>query len=56
MVDATKVVADSATDYRKGDCGDLRNGRDVAVTGTVLADRTMKATRIEIKKNDKDEN
>jgi hypothetical protein len=46
----TRIVADSSTDYRKGDCEDLRNGREVVVTGTVEPDHTVYATRIELKK------
>jgi hypothetical protein len=56
VIEATKVVADSATDFKKGNCGDLRDGRDVSVTGTVQADHTMKAMQIEINKTDNDDN
>jgi hypothetical protein len=52
MIRTTTIVADSSTDYSNGDCGDLRIGGDVAVTGTVQSDRTVHATRIEIKRND----
>jgi len=50
VVKTTTVVADGATEYHKGDCDDLRNGRNASVTGTVQLDRTLHATEIEIKK------
>jgi len=50
VVRATMVVADSSTEYRKGDCGDLRNRVDVTVTGTVQPNQSVLATRIELKK------
>ena len=49
-VQSTAVLADRDTEYKKGDCSDLRNGRDVTVTGTVLSTGAVHATRIEIKK------
>jgi hypothetical protein len=51
VVHATKVVAGSSTEYRKGDCGDLRNRADVTVTGTVQPNQSLLATRIELKKS-----
>ena len=48
-IHATLIVADSATGYKKGNCDDLRNRRDVAVTGVVQPNQTLLATRIELK-------
>jgi hypothetical protein len=50
VINTMTIVADSNTEYRKGNCSDLGNGRDVVVTGTVQLDRTLQATRIELKK------
>jgi hypothetical protein len=51
IIRTTTIVADSSTDYGNGDCGNLGIRRDVAVTGTVQTDRTVRATRIESTKN-----
>ena len=50
VVHSTMVVANSSTEYRKGNCGDLRNRSDVTVTGTVQPNQSLLATRIELKK------
>jgi len=50
VVQTTIVVADSDTTYSKGGCKDLRILLEVSVTGTVQPDHTVKATRIELKK------
>jgi hypothetical protein len=47
FVDGTHVVADRSTDYKKGKCGDVRNGRKVKVTG-VKTNNVVQATTIEI--------
>jgi uncharacterized protein DUF5666/all-beta uncharacterized protein len=44
------VAADGSTEYRKGDCGDVDNGRRVAVTGTVQPDGTVQATIVQLNK------
>jgi hypothetical protein len=41
------VLTWSGTEYRKLQCSDLRNGRDVDVKGTVQADGSVFAIRIE---------
>jgi hypothetical protein len=51
IIRTTTIVADSSTDYVNGDCGDLGVQRAVAVTGTVQANGTVHATRIESKTN-----
>jgi hypothetical protein len=47
-IGTTTIAADSSTGYGNGDCGDLRLGRDVAVTGTVQPDHTVRAMHIEL--------
>jgi hypothetical protein len=51
IIRTTTIIADSSTDYGNGDCGDLGVQRAVAVTGTVQANGTVHATRIESKTN-----
>jgi hypothetical protein len=53
-IKSTKIVADGSTGYRNGDCGKVRNGRGVTVTGTVQADQSVRATRIDIDQNNDD--
>jgi hypothetical protein len=50
VVKLITIKADSNTDFKKGDCKDLRVGLGVSVTGTVQPDRTVKATLVEIDK------
>jgi hypothetical protein len=52
LVDGTQVAADGSTDYKKGNCGDVTNGRGVKVDG-VLSGVVVRATKIELQK-DKD--
>jgi len=41
------VVTDKSTDYsKKSDCGDVRNGRDVSVSGVTQSNGTVRATKI----------
>jgi hypothetical protein len=47
VVRGEQIRATSATDFRRMDCGDLRNGWDVDVRGVVENDGTILATRIE---------
>src|SRR5262245_6087692 len=42
------VAADGSTEYRKSDCNDVRNGRDVSVRGVTDANSRVYATRIEV--------
>jgi|KBSMisStaDraftv2_1062788.scaffolds.fasta_scaffold84729_2 hypothetical protein len=46
------VVADDSTDFRKGKCGDLRNGRTASGTGVLQPNGVIKATQIESDKKD----
>ncbi len=56
VVHTTIVVADGDTSYSKGACKDLRILLEVSVTGTVQPDHTVKATRIEIKNKNNNDN
>jgi hypothetical protein len=38
------------TDYRKGDCNDVRNGADVDVEGVEMSDGRVRADMVTIKK------
>jgi hypothetical protein len=44
------VAADGSTDFSKGNCGDLQNGRLVTVTGTIQTSGIVVATVIALKK------
>jgi hypothetical protein len=46
----TSIVADQATGYRNGSCGDLRAGRSVTVTGTTEPHETVNAVSIDLGK------
>jgi len=48
-VSSTSVFAISSTGYSGGQCSDLKNGKNVTVTGTVQADRRVLATLITVK-------
>ena len=50
VVKTTAIVVNSSTDFRRGQCSDLRAGVDVSVTGTMQSDDKILATRIEFKK------
>ena len=50
-LEGQRVVADRSTDYRKGDCKDVTNGRSMSVTGLQPGD-SVRATRIELEKKD----
>jgi hypothetical protein len=49
-VDGMGVAADGSTDFSKGNCGDLQNGRLVTVTGTIQTSGIVVATVIALKK------
>ena len=44
------VTTSSATDFRKGNCSDVRNGRDVKVRGYKQPSGTLAAVRVELAK------
>jgi Domain of unknown function (DUF5666) len=52
VVDGERVAADGSTEYRKGKCGDVDNGREVKVEG--LKTDVVHATKIELEKDDDD--
>ena len=47
------IVADGSTDYNKSNCSDLRQGREVKGEGLTQLIGTIRATKIEVKKDDK---
>jgi hypothetical protein len=53
FVDGERVAADSSTEYKKGKCGDVANGRELKVEG-VKSD-LVHATKIEVEKDDDDD-
>ena len=44
------VVTSSATDFSGGNCRDLRDDRQVTVTGVLESATTLRATKVAIKK------
>jgi hypothetical protein len=48
------VVTDRSTDFKKGKCNDLRQGREVSGEGLTLANGMIRATEVQFKKNDND--
>jgi hypothetical protein len=42
------VVTDRSTDFKKSDCGDVRNGRGVSGSGVMQSNGTVRATKIEV--------
>ena len=42
------VVTDRSTDFKKSDCGDVRNGRDVSGSGVTQSNGTVRATKIAV--------
>jgi hypothetical protein len=42
------VVADRGTDYKKSNCGDVRDGRQVTVNGVIQPNGNVYATRLEV--------
>ncbi|MCU1381403.1 MAG: hypothetical protein JWL71_100 [Acidobacteria bacterium] len=51
-VGGTTIVADGATDFKKTDCEELRNGRSASGEGVMQPNGTIKATQIQVKKHD----
>jgi hypothetical protein len=54
LVDLTLVTTNSSTDFKKGNCGDLRTGRDVDVDAVRTGD-LVRATKVEFKKDKHDD-
>jgi uncharacterized protein DUF5666 len=51
-VDGTTIATDESTDYKKAECGDLRNGEPVSGHGTAQRNGTVLAAEIKVKKHD----
>ena len=51
LVGIQQVVTDSSTDYKRGNCTDLRTGRVVKVEG-LRTSGVVRATKIELKRDD----
>ena len=49
-VDGLTVETDLLTDFKKSNCGDLRDGRSVSGEGVTRSDGTIRATEIQVKK------
>jgi Domain of unknown function (DUF5666) len=54
VVKTTTIIVTAATDFKNGDCGDLRSGVDVTLTGTIQADQSVVASRVQFKKKQHD--
>jgi len=50
-IDGKVVMTDSATDYSKGKCEDLRRGKDVRGSGVVQPNGSVRATSIRFEKD-----
>jgi hypothetical protein len=50
VVKATTIVVNPATDFKRGDCSDLRSGVDLSVTGTKQPDQSVLATTVQFRK------
>jgi hypothetical protein len=49
-----RITADNSTDFNKSKCGDLRDGRSASGHGVLQLTGTIKATQIEVRKDDHD--
>lgn len=45
----TTVTTDASTGYKHGSCGDLRDGRDISISGVTEGILTVRATSIDLK-------
>ena len=50
VVKTTTIIVNTSTDFKNGDCADLKAGVDVTVTGTMQADLKVLATKVQFKK------
>jgi hypothetical protein len=55
VVRSVTVVTDRSTDYKRGDCKDLKEDRSVTVEGFMNPNGSIRATFIELSKGDKDD-
>jgi hypothetical protein len=51
VVKKTTIIVNSATDFRRGDCSDLRTGVELSITGTRQPDQSILATTVQFRKN-----
>ena len=49
------IVVDRSTDFKKSDCGDVRDGRTVSGAGRTQANGTVRATDLRVKQDDDDD-
>ena len=54
VLKTTTIIANPATNFKRGNCSDLRSGVDVSVTGTIQPDQKVLATTVEFKKKQND--
>ena len=50
VVKTTTIIVNTSTDFKGGNCSDLRSGVDVTVTGTLQPDQKVLADKVQIKK------
>jgi len=50
VVKTTTIIVNASTEFKNGECADLRAGVDVTVTGTMQADLKVLATKVQFKK------
>jgi hypothetical protein len=50
VVKTTTIVVNTSTDFKNGECSDLKAGVEVTVTGTMQADLKVLATKVQFKK------
>jgi hypothetical protein len=50
VVKTTTILVNTSTEFKNGECADLRAGVDVTVTGTMQADLKVLATKVQFKK------
>jgi hypothetical protein len=53
-VSGRKVIADRDTEFRKSECGAVKNGTSIQVKGTTQPDGSVRAAQIEVKKDKED--
>jgi hypothetical protein len=54
VITPTTFVVDQSTDFKGGDCSDLRSGVSVTVRGTLQGDLSVLATNVQFKKKQND--
>jgi hypothetical protein len=50
-INGLQVYTSPDTDFSRGDCGDVRNGRDVDIGGVSMSDGRVRADKVTLKKN-----